>query len=102
MHKEETKEYRTQWIHFIYHLQDDICKALEQVDGKAAFEQDEWERAEGKGGGGITRVIQNGNVFEKGGVNTSIVFGKITERMRSQLKISPFGGEGSWFACGIS
>jgi coproporphyrinogen III oxidase len=51
-----------------------------------------------EGGGGKTRVITNGNVFEKGGVNTSVVYGKVTEAMRTHLKM-----EGDkWFACGLS
>ncbi len=54
-------------------LQDRICKGLEYADGKAIFKEDKWER-EG-GGGGRTRVIQNGNIFEKGGVNFSAVHG---------------------------
>ena len=102
MHKTDTKEFRGEWIDLIYHLQDDICKALEEVDGKAKFIEDEWQRAEGKGGGGLTRVIQNGNVFEKGGVNTSVVYGKLTDKMRTQFQIPPLGEEGAWFACGIS
>ena len=77
-HKTETKEFRQQWIEFIYNLQDKICKALEDVDGKAKFIEDKWQRAEGKGGGGLTKVIQHGNVFEKGGVNTSVVYGNLT------------------------
>ncbi|MFT3949692.1 MAG: oxygen-dependent coproporphyrinogen oxidase [Agriterribacter sp.] len=84
------------WIQYIHTLQDTICSALEQSDGKATFTEDNWER-EG-GGGGRTRVIANGNVFEKGGVNTSVVFGKVSDAMRSQLKID---GD-SWFACGLS
>ena len=84
------------WINFIHQLQDSICTALEQCDGKATFMEDKWDRPEG--GGGKTRVIANGNVFEKGGVNTSIVFGDVTPLMRQQLKI-----EGDkWFACGLS
>jgi coproporphyrinogen III oxidase len=84
------------WIKFVHDLQDDICRALEQADGKATFVEDKWVRAEG--GGGKTRVIANGNVFEKGGVNTSVVFGEVTEQMRTQLRI-----EGAkWFACGLS
>ncbi len=80
----------------IHELQDKICSSLEQVDGKALFQEDSWERPEG--GGGRTRVISNGNIFEKGGVNTSVVFGEVTDAMRNQLKI-----EGtSWFACGLS
>ena len=62
-----------EWIKFIYQLQDDICAALENSDGSAKFIEDAWERSEG--GGGKTRVIANGNIFEKGGVDTSIVFG---------------------------
>ena len=85
-----------EWINFIHQLQDDICAALDQADGRATFFEDKWERPEG--GGGKTRVIANGNVFEKGGVNTSIVYGKVTDLMRSQLKID---GD-SWFACGLS
>ena len=49
--------------------------------------EDEWERAEGKVVADITRVIANGNVFEKGGVNTSVVYGNVTDKMRTQLKI---------------
>lgn len=87
---------RGAWISMIHQLQDDICTALETADGKAKFIEDRWERAEG--GGGKTRVISNGNIFEKGGVNTSVVFGKVTDIMRKQLKI-----EGDhWFACGLS
>ena len=70
---------------------------LEKTDGSAAFIEDRWERPE-NGGGGKTRIIENGNVFEKGGVNTSVVFGNVTDAMRTQLKI-----DGSrWFACGFS
>lgn len=84
------------WITFIHDLQDRICSALENVDGKAKFAEDKWERQEG--GGGKTRVIVNGNVFEKGGVNTSVVYGDVTDAMRTQLKING----AKWFACGLS
>lgn len=81
---------------FIHQLQNNICTALEACDGGAKFVEDEWQR-EG-GGGGKTRVIANGNVFEKGGVNTSVVYGDVTDAMRRQLQM-----DGStWFACGIS
>ena len=92
---------REKWITIIHHMQDNICAALENCDGKATFIEDKWEREEG--GGGKTRVIANGNVFEKGGVNTSIVFGEVTDMMRNQLKGSPLGDRGvTWFACGLS
>ncbi|MGV3530394.1 MAG: oxygen-dependent coproporphyrinogen oxidase [Flavisolibacter sp.] len=84
------------WIDYIHDLQERICVALEEVDGKAKFMEDNWERPEG--GGGKTRVIANGDVFEKGGVNTSVVFGDVTEAMKKQLQIDG----AKWFACGLS
>ena len=93
---------KQQWINYIHSLQDNICAALEVEDGKATFVEDVWIRPEG--GGGITRVIANGNVFEKGGVNTSAVEGVVTDAMRNQLKLPAQvdGKELSWFACGLS
>jgi coproporphyrinogen III oxidase len=55
-------------------LQNRICAELETLDGKAAFVRDSWERP--GGGGGESRVIAGGDVFEQGGVNFSHVFGK--------------------------
>lgn len=89
----DTKE---KWVSFIEQLQIDICTALENADGKATFIEDKWTREEG--GGGNTRVISNGAVFEKGGVNTSVVFGTVTPAMRTQLNINA----DQWFACGLS
>ncbi len=89
-------DFKNQWIQFIQQLQDDICCAVETCDGKATFIEDEWQRPEG--GGGKTRVISNGSVFEKGGVNTSVVFGDVTDAMRNQLKINGY----QWFAAGLS
>jgi coproporphyrinogen III oxidase len=54
-------------------LQDRICAALEAVDGAARFHEDSWTRAEG--GGGRTRVLAEGTVFEQAGVNYSLVHG---------------------------
>lgn len=88
--------FKSLWISFIHKLQDDICAALEATDGGATFIEEAWERPEG--GGGKTRVIANGGVIEKGGVNTSVVFGKVTDLMRTQLKIDG----NSWFAAGLS
>lgn len=66
---------------FLLDLQDRICAALEQQDGSARFSEDSWERDEAEGalqllGGGRTRVIANGAVIEKGGVNFSHVRGQ--------------------------
>ena len=58
---------------FLLALQDQICQALADVDGGASFKEETWERAEG--GGGRSRVLTQGNVFEQAGVNFSHVFG---------------------------
>ena len=58
---------------YFLQLQDSICSELESTDGEAKFITDEWQREQG--GGGRTRVIGNGAVIEKGGVNFSHVFG---------------------------
>ncbi|MGD9861311.1 MAG: oxygen-dependent coproporphyrinogen oxidase [Marinobacterium sp.] len=59
---------------YLLDLQERICAALEQADGKTRFVEDSWERADG--GGGRSRVISQGGVIEKGGVNFSHVYGK--------------------------
>lgn len=81
---------------YIQDLQDSITSKLEQVDGKAVFREDIWKRAEG--GGGRTRVIENGNVFEKGGVNISKVHGPLAPAMQQYFKV----GNVNFFACGLS
>jgi len=58
---------------YLLELQDRICAALEQEDGAAAFREDAWDRPEG--GNGRSRVLQQGAVFEQGGINFSHVFG---------------------------
>jgi coproporphyrinogen III oxidase len=68
--KSDTKKRVSQ---FMRQLQDQICAGLEELDGEAKFRQDEWERPEG--GGGRSRVIVDGDYFEKGGVNFSEVYG---------------------------
>lgn len=60
---------------YLLSLQDFICNELEQLDGQARFAQDDWQRDGVDGGGGRTRVLTNGKVFEQGGVNFSRVSG---------------------------
>lgn len=64
--------------HFLLQLQDKICQQLEATDGQAQFIEDAWQREPGEklGGGGRTRVMREGAVFEQGGVNFSHVFGE--------------------------
>ncbi len=77
-------------------LQERICAALEELDAAGRFREDQWSR-EG-GGGGRTRVLTEGKVFEKAGVNFSEVSGQLPEEFASQIP-----GEGSDFtATGIS
>jgi coproporphyrinogen III oxidase len=87
---------KEQFVNYIHSLQDSICAGLEGVDGKAKFIEDKWERPEG--GGGKTRVIANGAVFEKGGVNTSVVHGPLPEAMQQSFGVP----ESNFFACGLS
>ena len=81
---------------YIQDLQDRITTALEAEDGKARFREDLWERP--GGGGGRTRVIEDGAVFEKGGVNISAVHGALPESMQAYFGV----GEADFFACGLS
>jgi coproporphyrinogen III oxidase len=77
-------------------LQDRICSALEALDGPGRFREDAWRR-EG-GGGGRTRVLVEGGVFEKGGVNFSEVFGEMSPEFAAHVP-----GQGREFtATGIS
>lgn len=80
---------------YINTLQKRICSAVEEIE-IVKFREDEWKR-EG-GGGGKSRVIENGKIFEKGGVNISSVYGKMSEAVAGHLDTEPsdFG------ACGIS
>ncbi|PLW89613.1 oxygen-dependent coproporphyrinogen oxidase [Mucilaginibacter sp.] len=77
-------------------IQDEICAALEAADGGAGLEQEVWERD--GGGGGRTRVIQNGNIFEKGGVNFSAVHGQLPDTVKRALKVE----QDDFFATGVS
>jgi len=83
-------------VAFTGSLQDEICRALERTDGEGSFREDLWVR-EG-GGGGSTRILEGGAVFEKAGVNTSAVFGELSQSFAERL-----AGEGrEFFAAGIS
>ncbi|MCG3164897.1 MAG: Oxygen-dependent coproporphyrinogen-III oxidase [Bacteroidia bacterium] len=87
------KEEISDWLKA---LQGRICLALEQADGAGKFSIEEWERSEG--GGGITRILQNGKVIEKGGVNFSAVSGKLPENISNALQLPP----SDFFATGVS
>ncbi|MBC6997439.1 oxygen-dependent coproporphyrinogen oxidase [Cytophaga sp. FL35] len=87
---------KEQFFAYIQQLQDTITSKLTEIDGQAQFLEDQWVREEG--GGGRTRVIENGAVFEKGGVNISKVFGKLPESMQKYFGVQ----DADFFACGLS
>jgi coproporphyrinogen III oxidase len=77
-------------------LQDRICSALEEADGSGTFREDLWERP--GGGGGRARVITNGQVIEKGGVNFSAVHGTTPPAILKALRLD----EAAFYATGVS
>ncbi|WP_127136161.1 oxygen-dependent coproporphyrinogen oxidase [Flagellimonas oceanensis] len=87
---------KDKFYQYIQQLQDNITSKLEELDGTAKFQQDFWEREEG--GGGRTRVIENGAVFEKGGVNISKVHGPLPKSMQDYFGVEDV----DFFACGLS
>lgn len=85
-----------------------ITKAIEEIDGEGKFREDCWTRA--NGGGGMSRVLTNGKVWEKAGVNLSVVYGSMpqealqaaTERGVDRAKGMKPGERVPFFACGLS
>lgn len=82
--------------HTYRQIQDEITSALEALDGGTKFQEELWQR-EG-GGGGRTRIIQDGHIFEKGGVNFSEVYGKLPEPIKKAFGVD----EEHFFATGVS
>ena len=92
----EEPRLRDEFVTFVYDLQDKICDGLEWYEPEVRFHEDNWERK--GGGGGRTRVIEKGDVFEKGGVNCSTVDGELPETIKKR-----FGVDYGWFfATGVS
>jgi coproporphyrinogen III oxidase len=81
---------------YFKHLQNVICSALETLDGKAKFSQDVWAHRES--GGGKTRILQLGGIFEKAGVNFSGISSELTPLLAGRLGVEPQ----RVFATGIS
>jgi coproporphyrinogen III oxidase len=89
---------QAQAVHqFLSSLQERIVAALEALDGQR-FRRDAWQRAEG--GGGITRVMEDGGIFERGGVNLSRVQGKALPPSASASRPQIAGKP--WEAMGVS
>jgi coproporphyrinogen III oxidase len=83
---------------FLIELQSQICSGLEDLDSDANFQTDQWDRD--TGGSGITRVISDGAVFEKGGVNFSHVFGDSMPASATATRPELAGR--AWQAMGVS
>ncbi len=81
---------------FVLELQDAICTALEAFEPSARFREDRWQRD--GGGGGRSRVLEGGAVFEKAGVNVSAVWGEVPDAVKAQM---PGDGD-TFFATGVS
>jgi coproporphyrinogen III oxidase len=88
--------FRDKVVEAYQKIQDEICQGLELADGKAVFEEEIWTR-EG-GGGGRTRIMQHGDVIEKGGVNFSAVHGKLPEAVKKAFNVD----SEDFFATGVS
>jgi coproporphyrinogen III oxidase len=89
---------QTRVSQFMRDIQDEICQGLEKLDGVASFKEDAWQRPEG--GGGRTRVIRDGGVFEQGGVNFSEVWGE--QLPPSILAQRPEAAGNGFYATGTS
>ena len=87
---------KEKFYNHIVQLQETICKELEKIDGRGKFLEDKWVREEG--GGGTTKILEEGELIEKGGVNISKVYGILPESMQKQLKTN----DNKFFACGLS
>lgn len=88
--------FRDQVVGAYKNIQDEICTSLEAADGLGKFKEELWQR-EG-GGGGRTRIMQNGNVIEKGGVNFSAVHGELPDAIKKAFKVE----NNEFFATGVS
>ncbi|KAL7560119.1 hypothetical protein ACA910_013137 [Epithemia clementina (nom. ined.)] len=99
---------RSKFEKMIRDAQIKITKAIEEIDGEGKFKEDCWTRE--NGGGGMSRVMTGGKVFEKAGVNLSVVYGSMpqealqaaTERGVDRAKGMAPGERVPFFACGLS
>ncbi|KAG2700538.1 hypothetical protein I3843_06G002200 [Carya illinoinensis] len=95
---------RARFEKMIRDAQDTVCEAIEAVDGGSHFKEDVWSRP--GGGGGISRVLQDGAVWEKAGVNVSVVYGVMPPEAYRAAKASADNqmkpGPVPFFAAGIS
>ncbi|XP_074647203.1 oxygen-dependent coproporphyrinogen-III oxidase-like [Tubulanus polymorphus] len=102
---EQTKDssMRSKMELLIMRIQGEVCHKLEDLDERGKFHVDKWSRKEG--GGGITCVLTDGDVFEKAGVNVSVVHGTLSQASATQMKsrgLDIKSSQPKFFACGVS
>ena len=90
------RKTKTEIAEIYRQMQDHICAGLEQGDGQGKFMEDRWDREDG--GGGRTRIFQNGAIIEKGGVAFSEVYGLTPEKILQKLGLE----KADFFATGVS
>ncbi len=93
-------EFKNVVADWFMNLQDKICSGLEKIDTGSHFSEDNWIR-EG-GGGGLTRILNNGKIIERGGVNFSSISGEAPEFLRNQLQKRVTNKSATFFATGVS
>ncbi|CAG2122739.1 unnamed protein product, partial [Medioppia subpectinata] len=111
----DSESMRKKFELFVMNVQKEVCHEMQRIenqdndiDGKqhesTHFRVDRWTREEG--GGGVTCVLEDGRVFEKAGVNISVVYGTLPAQAAQQMKSrgKPFkdNAELKFFACGVS
>lgn len=101
-------EEREQAIAACVHLRDQLCRSLEELDAEGSarrprrFQPQKWDRCitSQEGGGGVMALLRGGRVFEKAGVNTSVVWGRFTAEFAQEIPGTQ--DDPSFFACGVS
>ncbi|CAG2162590.1 unnamed protein product [Oppiella nova] len=110
----DSESMRKKFELFVMKVQKDVCHELQKVEDKdndidgnhesANFRVDRWTREEG--GGGVSCVLEDGRVFEKAGVNISVVYGTLgapaAQQMKSRGKAFKDNADLKFFACGVS
>jgi coproporphyrinogen III oxidase len=91
-----SRKTKTEIAEIYRQMQDHICVGLEQGDGQGRFKEDLWNREDG--GGGRTRIFENGAIIEKGGVAFSAVHGPTPAKILQKLGLE----KGNFFATGVS
>ena len=103
MNTAEILRSHQEYTSYLQQLQNDICSRTAELDGKETFSEQRWERPEGahfKGGGGRSRILRGGRIFEQAGINFSEVYGTLPATMSE--KLIGKARDSSFYATGVS